>query len=140
MNISMSLGLSLLTSNESSTPAWLGYAGSGVTVLFFGSNFAPVKKIDTGDGMFFQWILCSAIWTVGLVIHAVRNFPKFYPLAMLGGFLWSSGNLMVVPIIQTIGLAQGLLIWGSLNLLSGWASGRFGWFGLNPEPPHNTTM
>ena len=31
---------------------------------------------------------------------------------------------MVVPIIKTIGLGQGILIWGSFNLLAGWASGR----------------
>ena len=119
-------------------------------------------------GMFFQWILCSSIWFMGLCVNAMRHFPKFYPLAMLGGFLWATGmclysftglvsqmihlhqqerkaifllscirscasivssiilgNIMVVPIIKTIGLGQGILIWGSFNLLAGWASGRF---------------
>ena len=33
-------------------------------------------------------------------------------------------NVMTVPIIKTIGLGQGLLVWGSFNLLCGWASGR----------------
>lgn len=36
-----------------------------------------------------------------------------------------AGNVMTVPIIKTIGLGQGILIWGSANLLSGWASGRY---------------
>lgn len=31
---------------------------------------------------------------------------------------------MVVPIIKSIGLGLGILIWGSFNLLAGWASGR----------------
>ena len=35
------------------------------------------------------------------------------------------GNLTVVPIVKTIGLAQGLLVWGSLNMLMGWAAARF---------------
>lgn len=30
--------------------AYLGYIGALVAVAFFGSNFVPVKKYDTGDG------------------------------------------------------------------------------------------
>lgn len=29
---------------------YLGYIGAIVAVLFFGSNFVPVKKYETGDG------------------------------------------------------------------------------------------
>ena len=47
---------------------------------------------------------------------------------------------MTVPIIKSIGLAQGLLVWGSFNLITGWASGRFGWFGIDAEVPHNATL
>lgn len=36
----------------------------------------------------------------------------------------STGNIAVVPIIKTIGLGLGLLIWGSFNTLTGWASSR----------------
>ncbi|XP_076788675.1 transmembrane protein 144 isoform X5 [Arvicanthis niloticus] len=43
------------------------------------------------------------------------------------------GNIAVVPIIKTIGLGLGLLIWGSFNTLTGWASSRFGWFGMDAE-------
>nr|XP_039250599.1 transmembrane protein 144-like [Styela clava] len=125
---------------SNSSNSWQGYIGAGVAVVFFGSNFVPVKKYDTGDGVFFQWILCVAIWMTGLIVNAVQSFPKFYGLAMLGGVLWSTGNMCVVPIIKTIGLGLGLLIWGSFNLLSGWASGRFGWFGLHKEIPNNTTF
>lgn len=34
---------------------------------------------------------------------------------------------MVVPIVKTIGLGQGILIWANVNLLLGWASGRYDW-------------
>ncbi|XP_022437936.1 transmembrane protein 144 isoform X2 [Delphinapterus leucas] len=43
------------------------------------------------------------------------------------------GNIAVVPIIKTIGLGLGILIWGSFNALIGWASSRFGWFGMDAE-------
>nr|XP_026696612.1 transmembrane protein 144 isoform X1 [Ciona intestinalis]XP_026696613.1 transmembrane protein 144 isoform X2 [Ciona intestinalis] len=124
----------------SPTASWPGYVGAVVAIILFGSNFVPVKKFETGDGMFFQWVLCAAIWIAGLVTNCITNFPTFYPLAMLGGFLWATGNICVVPIIKTIGLGLGMLIWGSFNLLSGWASGRFGWFGLHPEVPNKPTM
>jgi len=28
----------------------------------------------------------------GFVLNGIRLFPQFYPLAMLGGFLWCSGQ------------------------------------------------
>ena len=99
----------------------LGLLCAFIAVFFFGSNFLPVKAFDTGDGMFFQWVLCTGIWTVGLIINIVSPYsddhrpPQFFPLAMLGGFIWATGNLTVVPIIQTIGLAKG----GVLLLCSG---------------------
>uniref|UniRef100_A0A8C9VGU0 Transmembrane protein 144b n=1 Tax=Scleropages formosus TaxID=113540 RepID=A0A8C9VGU0_SCLFO len=124
----------LLTSNSSDSAALTsGFVACVVSVTFFGSNFVPVKKIDTGDGMFFQWVLCAAIWTVSLVVNIILNSPKFWPLAMLGGAIWATGNITVVPILKTIGLGLGILIWGSFNLLMGWASSRFGWFGIDAQ-------
>ena len=29
---------------------WVGWVGVVIAVVFFGSNFIPVKKFDTGDG------------------------------------------------------------------------------------------
>ncbi|XP_015855084.1 transmembrane protein 144 isoform X1 [Peromyscus maniculatus bairdii] len=114
-----------------------GYLSSAVAIVLFGSNFVPLKKYDTGDGMFLQWVLCAAIWLVALVVNLVLRCPKFWPFAMLGGFIWATGNIAVVPIIKTIGLGLGILIWGSFNTLTGWASSRFGWFGMDAEEvPH----
>uniref|UniRef100_A0A1W7RCG4 Transmembrane protein 144 n=1 Tax=Agkistrodon contortrix contortrix TaxID=8713 RepID=A0A1W7RCG4_AGKCO len=119
--------------SSNTTDLTIGFISSAVAVVLFGSNFVPVKKFDTGDGMFFQWILCAAIWIVSLIVNLIQNSPKFWPLAMVGGFLWATGNVTVVPIVKTIGLGLGLLIWASFNLLTGWASSRFGWFGIDPE-------
>ena len=43
-------------------------------------------------------------------------------LHLFGDF---TGNVGIVSIIKTIGLGQGILIWGSMNLITGWASSRF---------------
>jgi hypothetical protein len=89
-------------SNSDSVPSFVGYIALSISVLFLGSNYLPVKAFETGDGMFFQLILTSGIWIVGFVVNCIQGFPKMYPLAMLGGVFWSTGNLFVVPIIKCI--------------------------------------
>ncbi|KAF4799479.1 Transmembrane protein [Turdus rufiventris] len=121
MNIGKAYGAANISNG---TDQVIGFTCSAVAVLLFGTNFVPVKKFDTGDGMFFQWILCASIWVVSLVVNLIQNCPRFWPLAMVGGFMWATGNVTVVPIVKTIGLALGLLIWASFNLLTGWASSR----------------
>lgn len=125
---------------KSDIPFYAGFIAAIIAVGFYGTNFIPVKKFDTGDGMFFQWVLCIAIWLCGLVVQLIRGHPEFYPLALLGGFLWSTGNICVVPIIKTLGLGLGLCIWGMTNLLSGWSTGRFGLFGVTKDPPDNIPL
>eukprot|EP01137_Pigoraptor_chileana_P016558 Opistho-2@73499 len=125
---------------DDSKSALKGYLAAVVAVLFFGSNFVPVKKFDTGDGMFFQWVMCAAIWCEALIVASIQGYPKFEPLAMFGGFLWCTGNITVVPVVKMIGLSLGMLIWGSTNLIGGWASGRFGLFGLDKQVPKNNVM
>jgi len=94
--------------------------------LFFGSNFIPVKKFHSGDGVFYQWIMCSAIWACGFIVFVFRNFPPFQPLSMLGGFLWCTGNILTVTIIQLLGLGLGLVLWATSALIVGWSTGTFG--------------
>lgn len=36
----------------------IGWIAVAIAVLFFGSNFIPIKKFETGDGMFFQFVVC----------------------------------------------------------------------------------
>lgn len=132
-------GLVSTTTTPDTTPPYVGYICASVAVIFYGSNFVPVKQFETGDGMFFQWILCSGIFIVGLVVNIVRR-SIFYPLAMVGGVVWCTGNLCVVPILKTIGLSLGLCLWATANLLAGWFSARFGMFGIKKEIPGNEIM
>lgn len=113
--------LTTTTASSNNIPHVWGYVCILVAVLFFGSNFLPVKQFETGDGMFFQLILCVAIWTVGFVVNCIQGFPKFYALSMLGGVFWCTGNINTVIIIKCIGLGLGLLIWATTSLVFGWA-------------------
>jgi len=111
----------------------LGFVAAAIAVVGFGSNFVPAKKIYSGNGIFFQWAMCCAVWIVGLCVNVYQGFPKFEPLAMLGGALWCSGNVMAVPIINLIGLAIGMSVWCVANMITGWASGFFGILGVESQ-------
>ena len=58
---------------------------AAVAALFFGSNFAPVKRYDTGDGFFFQWVKSSAACRP---VRQLADDPKFRAVEELGGALW----------------------------------------------------
>merc|ERR1719379_1067964 len=62
-----------------------------------------------------------------------QSFKTFEAFAMLGGALWATGNLFAVVVIQAIGMGPGLLVWGMFNMLTGWATGYFGLFGVSAE-------
>ncbi|XP_038867579.1 transmembrane protein 144a [Salvelinus namaycush] len=124
--------LPLLCSSNTTEMAY-GFVANTIAVILYGSNFVPVKRIETGDGMFFQWVSCASILVVSMIGDLILESPKFYPLAMLGGAVWATGSLTVVPIVKAIGLGLGVCIWGSSSLLMGWISSRFGWFGIEAQ-------
>lgn len=135
---------------EASTPLWIGYIAVLIAVLFFGSNLVPAGKYPIGDGLSFQFFMCCGIWLTGLVIDLFVKSPPFYPLVLIGGILWTTGNILCLFVIRINGLGMSMLLWCTTNMLIGkicdketmhvlvfadlgWASGHFGWFGLIPE-------
>jgi len=111
----------------------LGYLFCLVSVLGFGSNYIPVKKVDVKDGVFFTLCLSFGVFLVGLVQWTAFGFYKFEPFAMLGGAIWGVGNACVPFIIQKCGLGMGQLVWSVTNMLTGWATGTFGLFGKHKD-------
>lgn len=124
----------------STSSATIGYICCGIAVLLYGSNFVPFKFVKTGDGIFAQWVMCAGIFIIGVIIQLIREQPMFFPTTLIGGAIWTIGNCCAVPIINLMGLSLGLLIWNCFNVLLGWATGRFGMFGLCPEVPSNEVM
>ena len=70
---------------KNSTPLWAGFLGCIIASIFFGSNLLPVKQFSVGDGFFFQFIYCVAVWLVGLVLDLILHNERFYPLVLIGG-------------------------------------------------------
>eukprot|EP00746_Dinoflagellata_sp_MGD_P142414 gnl/MRDRNA2_/MRDRNA2_75382_c0_seq1.p1 gnl/MRDRNA2_/MRDRNA2_75382_c0~~gnl/MRDRNA2_/MRDRNA2_75382_c0_seq1.p1 ORF type:complete len:338 (-),score=54.81 gnl/MRDRNA2_/MRDRNA2_75382_c0_seq1:38-1051(-) len=116
------------------SPQMTGYLCCLIAVLGFGSNMIPVKKVQTGDGIFFALCMSFGILCVGALVGLVQGFPQIEAMAMLGGALWATGNVVCVAIIQAIGLGPGVLTWGMMNMLTGWSIGKFGLLGQEAEP------
>jgi multidrug transporter EmrE-like cation transporter len=68
---------------------------------------------------------------VGLVQWFIQGRYKFEPLAMIGGATWATANLVAPFIIKRCGLGLGQLGWCVTNMLTGWATGAFGLFGIH---------
>lgn len=117
--------------------ALVGYACCLVSVLGFGSNYIPAKKLkaETLDAAFVFFPLCLSVgvWLVGFVQWVVWGFYKFEPFAMVGGAIWAIGNACVPFIISNCGLGIGQLVWSVTNMSAGWATGTFGLFGKNED-------
>eukprot|EP00930_Biecheleria_cincta_P083505 TRINITY_DN73071_c0_g1_i1.p1 TRINITY_DN73071_c0_g1~~TRINITY_DN73071_c0_g1_i1.p1 ORF type:complete len:332 (+),score=31.92 TRINITY_DN73071_c0_g1_i1:71-1066(+) len=111
----------------------IGYLCCLISVLGFGSNYIPVKKIDVKDGVFFTLCLSCGVFLVGLFQWAAFGFYKFEPFAMLGGAIWAVANACVPFIIERCGLGIGQLVWSVTNMLTGWATGTFGLFGKDRD-------
>ena len=114
---------------------WKGYLFTVIAVSMFGTCYLATKQVDVGDGMFYQWIFCSSLIVTGVIVNAIKNWPPFQPLALITGMCFATGNVTVVPIVKLIGVGMGMLVWGMVDLLIGWASARYGIIGVNAEPP-----
>lgn len=108
-----------------------------MAALFFGSNYVPTKNYPTGDGISFVWSFSSGVLLVGIATIFITGKSLFVYSGILGGSLWATGNLCVIPIVKTIGLGPGMLIWGSTSLITGFFVGKFGLFGVDKQiVPH----
>jgi len=135
----------------------LGLGAVAVSVVLFGVFAVPTKTADTRDGMFFQFVMACAIFAVATVTHFVRcgttynaglpsapgaahSCPQFVPLASFGGALWAMSNVLLVPIVDTIGVGLCMMIWGMCECLAGWGTARAGLFGVAKEPVNSVGL
>jgi len=91
-----------------------------------------LRPLDTGNGIFFQWLQCAGIYIVGFIISIFRP-AMWSPVAMVGGIAWCTGNMLCVPIIQRLGLGVGLSLWSGAGMVFGWCSSVTGLMGQKPS-------
>lgn len=117
----------------------LGFIGAGMAALFFGSNYVPTKNYPTGDGFSFVWSFSAGVLIIGIISMCIAHQPLIY-WGLLGGSLWATGNLCVIPIVKAIGLGPGMLIWSSTSLITGFLTGKFGLFGVDKQKVSHEAM
>lgn len=120
--------------------AAVGYACVVIAVACMGSSFVPLKGIRIGDGIFFSFCMCNAIFMTSIPVLIIQGFPPVHGLAFFGGFLWCTGNMLCPLAVKFIGMGLGLILWGCTSMLFGWASGTFGLFGLTRQPVNNLAL
>jgi glucose uptake protein GlcU len=111
-----------------------------LSVVIWGCNVLPLKHYDTGDGIFFQFIMCVSIWLTGVVVNCIREFPKFYGLTAIGGAFWTLGNMFLVPVIKFSGIGLGSVFWNFVGMLINWSIARFGLFGVAAQIPNKPEL
>ncbi|VDM41150.1 unnamed protein product [Toxocara canis] len=119
---------------------WIGLAAVVGSVFFFGTMFVPVKRYKCGDGIFVQFMMGIGIFFVGVIVFALKGFPPFYPLPMLGGLFWGIANSTAIVLTDVLGLALAILVWNTISCIMGWATSRFGLFGVHPAPPKSDAL
>jgi hypothetical protein len=67
-------------------PSYVGVVFVLVASGLWGGMYVPVKNYKLSNGLYFQLIQSISLWTVGFVVHCIRDTPvRLMPF--LGGFI-----------------------------------------------------
>ncbi len=113
-------------SSSSFDQAMLGWMYLIISSLFSAIIYLPLKFYNIEDGLFYQFIVALGMWSSSFIVDTYIKFPKFYPLPMLGGFLWSFANLNTPVMVNSLGIGLSSFISNAVCLLVGWGNARFG--------------
>ncbi|KAK6730222.1 hypothetical protein RB195_006966 [Necator americanus] len=119
---------------------WVGLLAAVIASVLFGTVFVPIKRVNAGDGFAAQMFMCIGAFMVSTAVHAFLHFPAFHGFAMFGGVLWCTANAFAIQIMNRLGMALSILVWNTVSCLTGWATSRYGLFGLNAAVPASLTL
>ena len=119
-----------------------GYAYALIAAVLYGLQYTPVKAYPVYDGSKFQWFMSCGIAFSGLVAPLVMKTGPIalIPHGIVGGALWGTANVLVLPTVKFLGLGVGFAMYHSINMAVGYAIGRFGLFGAPVEVAANPPL
>uniref|UniRef100_A0A0N4WCR1 Transmembrane protein 144b n=1 Tax=Haemonchus placei TaxID=6290 RepID=A0A0N4WCR1_HAEPC len=94
-----------------------------------------LELLTAFPGFTAQLFLCLGAFFVSTAVHAFQGFPPIHGFAMIGGILWAIANAFAIPIMNRLGMALAILVWNTTSCLTGWATSRYGLFGLPAAVP-----
>ncbi len=109
--------------------------------VFYGVQYVPCKKYSTFDGCVFQWFMACGIMLGGVILEVIGlmwlDWPSSDPQLILYGvscgLIWGFANFLVIPLLHLTGLALGFTLYHIINLVTGYATSRFGLFGMKQD-------
>jgi len=113
-----------------------------LAAVLYGIQYTPVKAFPVYDGSKFQWFMSCGIAFSGLcAAYIFSSVPLvLIPHGLLGGILWGTANVLVLPTVKFLGLGVGFAMYHSINMCVGYAIGRFGLLGAPKESATNPAL
>jgi len=112
-----------------------GYLCAVLAAVMYGLQYTPVKAFPVYDGSKFQWFMSAGIAFAGVVAGLTLSTERLevIPYGILGGALWGTANVLVIPTVKFLGLGVGFAMYHAINMAVGYAIGRFGLLGAPVE-------
>src|SRR3990167_3878817 len=97
--------------------ALIGYISAIVSILGWGLQLVPMKRIKKYDPFYYQIIICFTVFVSSLTLIFFIKTLSFSSMAILSGLLWVTGNLLAILALQQADLSVGAPIWNGVGIV-----------------------
>lgn len=88
-----------------------GYLAAIISMLGWGSYFVPMKRVKSNNPIFYQAVMCLAIFISSCILTFFTHKFIFSWLAILSGILWAVGNFLSVLAVKHSRLSIAAPVW-----------------------------
>src|SRR3989338_4816815 len=87
-----------------------------IAIIFWGSYLVPMKKIESYDPFYFQFLFCTSVFVSSIIFSFF--FSKFIlsPFAILSGFLFAVGNVFSLAAVKELGISRAFPVWVGVGI------------------------
>lgn len=106
-------------------PIIVGYIAAIISMLGWGSQFVPMKKIKEYNPFFYQLVMCIGILLFGIAVTIFTQEFSISFLAIISGIIWATGSVFAIFAIKNSRLAIAVPVWMSVVIFSSFIWGIF---------------